>query len=248
MSGSASVNIDRSNIKIAAHRGGNSGAPENSLSGIQNALDIGVTVIEIDVQMTKDGVVVLNHDVDLERVAGNEAQVSELSYNELRQLNIGLDVDGIHVFEEIPTLEAALAVVKDRATLIIDIKFDTYSRSLARGIVAVLEETNMVNQVVVQSFKYEVLEDIRELNSEIIIGQLLRSLAVDTEALDVDFYAVKHNIVTDKFIEAAHKEGHEVWVWTVNDNAHLVDVLNYNIDGIITDYPERVQKLINWLI
>ena len=245
LSGSANINIQRMNIQVAAHRGGSSGAPENSIRAISNAMAIGASVIEIDVQMTKDGVVVLNHDMDLQRVAGVESEVSQLTYSELKFLDIGIDDKGGHSRDQIPTLGSVLTLVRDKATLLIDIKYDSYSKDLAKNIVTLLEEYHMVDQCMIQSFNNGVLVDIRQLNSDIMIGQLLRTLAVDVKELDVDFYAVKHTVVSDEFIDKAHEMGRPVWVWTVNKENSVDQVLKHSIDGIITDYPERVQNILD---
>ncbi len=100
----------------------------------------------------------------------------------------------------------------------------------------------MVEQCSVQSFSNQILKDIRKRDSAIPLGQILYVAAGNLNALDVDFYTIKQVILTDAFVENAHDRGRQVWVWTVNSDLSIKEVLKYDIDGIITDYPKKVQE------
>jgi len=240
----ATEDVLRWNVEIAAHRGGGIIMPENSLSSIQSALDKGVTVMEIDVQTTKDGVIVLNHDPNLQRVAGVSTKVSELTYEELEQIDIGYQYEENYLKEHVPTLDAVLSRVKGKARLIIEIKSFSYNHEMIRNLVLLIEEHDMVEQCMIQSFSYQTLKEVRKLNKGILLGQILYVIAGNLDSIDVDFYTIKQSMLSDTFIKIAHKKGRSVWVWTVNDELNIKDVLKYDVDGIITDYPKRVQKII----
>jgi glycerophosphoryl diester phosphodiesterase len=102
----------------------------------------------------------------------------------------------------------------------------------------------MVEQCMIQSFSYQTLKEVRKLNKGILLGQILYVIAGNLDSIDVDFYTIKQSMLSDTFIKIAHKKGRSVWVWTVNDELNIKDVLKYDVDGIITDYPKRVQKII----
>lgn len=235
------INLGR-NIHIAAHRGDKLSAPENSLSSIRAALEKEIDFVEIDVQLTKDGVVVLAHDLDLKRVAGAPLNVSELTYAEIAGLDIGYLFAEEFNGERIPTLAEALQEVKGQAKLLVDLKPYGYIEELANKVVDLVQEYNMVNQVYIQSFEYKALEAVRRANSEIKIGQILFLAAGDLSAFDVDFYTIEQSMLSHKFIRDARQNNREVWVWTVNKESDIKEVLKYDIDGIITDYPDRVKK------
>ncbi|MDA3847180.1 MAG: glycerophosphoryl diester phosphodiesterase membrane domain-containing protein [Vallitaleaceae bacterium] len=243
MNYTATEDILRWNVEIAAHRGGGIVGPENSLSSIQNSLDKNVTVLEIDVQMTKDGIIVLNHDSNLQRVAGVNAKVSDLTYEELKQIIIGYPYAEEHLGEHIPSLDAVLGLVKDKARLIIEIKTYSYNQEMIGNLVSLIEEHDMVEQCMIQSFSYRALSEVRELNSGILVGQILYAVAGNSNILDVDFYTIKQSMLSEAFIKNAHKQGRSMWVWTVNDEVNIKEVLKYDVDGIITDYPKRVQDI-----
>ncbi|ABR49254.1 glycerophosphoryl diester phosphodiesterase [Alkaliphilus metalliredigens QYMF] len=237
------IYIGRS-VSIAGHRGDLHVAPENSLSSVRAAMEKEVDYIEIDVQTTKDGIVILNHDRDLRRVAGVDSLVSDLTYEELSELDIGIGFSHEFIGERIPTLEAVIEEVKGKSKLIIEIKPYGPSEELARKVVEVLEAQDADQDHYIQSFSYEILREVRILNPEIKVGQVMFFAAGDLSTLDLDFYAIEQSMLSKGFIGNARRDEREVWVWTVNLDEDIKEVLRYDIDGIITDYPERVQEII----
>src|SRR5262249_22055869 len=97
--------VDRPLVRVTAHRGHARAAPENTLSAIRKAIESGADYVEMDVQQTADGVVVLLHDRDLKRVAGVSRRLDELSYDEVRKLDVGSWFDPAFAGERVPTLE-----------------------------------------------------------------------------------------------------------------------------------------------
>ncbi|MCE7793818.1 glycerophosphoryl diester phosphodiesterase membrane domain-containing protein [Salipaludibacillus sp. CUR1] len=235
------------NVEVAAHRGDLHAAPENSISSMQAALDQGVDAVEIDVMLTADDKLVLNHDETFERVAGVPDRVEEMTFEEATQVDIGTLYSDEFAGETVPSLREALELMKDsNANIIIDIKINDLDRSreMAEGIVKLVEEFEMEDTAYVQAFENRPLREIRQLNPDITIGQILYLAAGDLDTLDVDFYAIRQTMLTERFVEAAHSQDREVWVWTVNTPRNIREVLKYDIDGIITDYPTRVQRMI----
>ncbi|WP_280772055.1 glycerophosphoryl diester phosphodiesterase membrane domain-containing protein [Salipaludibacillus daqingensis] len=234
------------NVQVAAHRGDLQNAPENSLSSIESALEKGVDAIEIDVMLTSDGVIVLNHDPTLRRVADMPDRVEEMPYVEVAEVDIGSQFSEEFIGETIPTLDEALDLLQDEpVTVIIDIKLQDLTRSneMAKSIVELVEKYEMEDNAYVQAFDYEPLQEVRKENSEIKIGIILYLVAGGLDSLDVDFYTIRQTMLTERFIETAKAQDREVWVWTVNLPRNIREVLKYDIDGIITDYPVRVQRM-----
>lgn len=235
------------NIKIAAHRGDVHNNPENSLSAINYAIDEGADFIEIDVQMTKDKIVVLNHDSDLMRILNVPSKVSDLTLEEIKKYDIGSKIPPDYIGEQIPTLQEVLDETDGKVKLIIEIKADGHTEEeegIEQQVVSLLEENDRVKDCYIQCFDYSTLKIVRELNPDIKIGQILYLSVGDLSYLDVDFYTIRQSMLTDNFVTEAHKNNRDVWVWTVNVDSNIKEVAKYDIDGIITDYPERVRLII----
>lgn len=231
-------------VLLSAHRGDTLVAPENSLEAIRSSVAQSIDAVEIDVQMTKDGVVVLNHDYNLQRMASVPKRVSELDYEEIARLNIAKAGGEPDEFVRIPMLSEVLGEVLGKSKLIIDLKPYGSGEQLAEHVVALIEQFDMVQDCYIQSFDRSTLQHIRSLNPDIKIGQILYFALGDLSLLDVDFYTIEQIMLTEQLVERAHKKGREVWVWTVNSERNLKEVLKFEIDGIITDYPARAHNMV----
>jgi glycerophosphoryl diester phosphodiesterase len=94
-------------------------------------------------------------------------------------------------------------------------------------------------------FSYQALKDVRKLDCTIQIVQIIYVAAGNLTKLDVDFYTIKQVVLSDTFVKNAHKEGRQVWVWTVNNEINIKEVLKFDINFIITDYPKQVQQFMS---
>lgn len=231
-------------VLLSAHRGDTLSAPENSLKAVQSSLDQGIDAVEIDVQLTKDGVVVLHHDYNLRRMTGIAKRVNELSYDEIKELNISNRDGGAEEVVRIPMLSEVLAAAQGKGRLIIDLKPYGSGEELAKEVVHLIEQFDMIQNCYIQSFDGLTLHQIRQLNPDIKIGQILYFAVGDLSLLDVDFYTIEQVMLTKQLVDRAHRNGREVWVWTVNSERNLKEVLKFEIDGIITDYPVRAQSMV----
>lgn len=230
-------------VQVASHRGDFQSAPENSIGAIRAAIEKQVDVVEIDVQMTKDGVVVLQHDYTLERMTGVRMSVHDLTFAEVTALELRGSWTGMPA-ERIPTLTEALREIKGKAKALVEIKPYGDELEMGRKVAELVAAEEMVGDVYVQSFDYGVLQAVRAAQPDIKTGIILFAAAGNIESLDVDFYTISQNMLSDRFIARAHRQGREVWVWTVNLERNMKEALKYDIDGLITDYPEKVQRLI----
>ncbi|MOA15316.1 cytoplasmic glycerophosphodiester phosphodiesterase [compost metagenome] len=141
-------------------------------------------------------------------------------------------------------LAEVLAEAQGKTKLIIDLKPYGPGDELARAVVSLIEHFDMVQDSYIQSFDQQTLRQIRLLNPDIKIGQILYFAVGDLSLLDVDFYTIEQVMLTKQFVDRAHKHDREVWVWTVNSERSLKEVLKYEVDGIITDYPMRAQTMV----
>jgi glycerophosphoryl diester phosphodiesterase len=230
-------------VKVIAHRGDVHAAPENTIASVRAAIEQGADAVEIDVQLSKDGVVVLHHDYTLERVADMPFPVHELTYPEL----LALDVKGAWTGmpnERIATLEEALQEAKGKTKLVVEIKPYGDTDELARRTAELVAASGMTSDVYVQSFDYGVLQTVKGALPELKIGQILYAAAGDVSSLDVDFYTISQTMLSERFIRRAHALDREVWVWTVNIERNMRETLTYDVDGVITDFPEKLRSLV----
>lgn len=221
-------------IHIAAHRGDELRAPENTLSAIDSALKHGATIIEMDVQRTRDGVLVLHHDTSLIRMAGVPEPVSYYTYEELSAFDVGIRFSEEFSGERIPTLEEALLHVKGRGGVLLDVKVEDHELETAREILEMLDRLEMKEYSYIQSFQYDFLRAIRSLDDEIRLGQIMYAAFGRLENLSVDFYTVRSSMLTKNLIKRAHEAGRGVFVWVITTEEELKNALSYDVDGIIT--------------
>jgi len=231
-------------VQVAGHRGDGFSAPENTVSSVKSGIKKGVDAVEIDVTLTKDDVLVLSHDRDLKRMAGKPVTIREATYDDIKDIDIGSLFDESYAGETLATLDDILEITTAANTrVIIDVKTDKDEDIYAREIAQSVERNDAGDLASVQSFNPEFLKLMRSENETIDIGQILFLFAGNLSGLDVDFYTVRETMLTKRFVEQARKQNRRIWVWTVNNKRNIKKVLSYDIDGIITDYPERVQRV-----
>ncbi|GAA0451742.1 glycerophosphodiester phosphodiesterase family protein [Alkalibacillus silvisoli] len=232
------------NVEVASHRGDSVNAPENSMSGVESAIEQGINVIEIDIQLTRDGVAVLHHDMSLMRMAGVADRVSDLNYEELSHLEIGSSFKEEFTGEPIPKLEDVIELAQDSGVrLLLDLKPDENEEELAREIVDLVERYEAENDLYVQAFNNDVLQEIRKLNEDVHIGQILFTAVGDLSRLDVDFYTVHQTMLSENLVQEARSDGRGIWVWSTNIDRTANHVLQYDVDGIITKTPDVVLRM-----
>lgn len=230
-------------ICITSHRGNSTVAPENTLPAIKSALKSTTDYIEIDVQETKDGKVVLMHDSNLFRTTGVYGKVSDMTYEELKNLDAGGWFSKEYVNTKIPALEEVLELCKGKKKLNIEIKSGENMPDLEEKVVTLIEKYDFVRQCVVTSVYKESLNKVKELNEDIVTGYILSS-AYGRYYLDeeIDFLSMQSSIVNERVIRLAHKYGKEVHVWTVNSERETVRLSQLGVDNIITDKPDYVRQ------
>lgn len=243
--GANTVVSSLSSIQICAHRGSSVRAPENTLESVQLAIEEMADYVEIDVQLTKDGEVVLMHDSSLERTTGEKKNVWELTLKEIQSLDAGSWHSEEYVGTTIPTLEEVLKVCKGEIIINIEIKGDKHNEGIEEKVVELIEKYGLEKQCVVTSMSYSSLKKVKEVNKKIKTGYITAMIygnIYDREY--VDFLSLKSVFVTEMTVQNAHSKGKEVYVWTVNSELELERMKNLGVDNIITDDPILARKVI----
>jgi len=232
-------------LQITAHRGNSIEAPENTLPAMQKAIDCYADFAEIDVQLTKDGEVVLCHDSNLYRTGGVRKKISKLTYGQLLQYDVGGWFSEDYIGTTVPTLAQVLELCKGKIKLNIELKRIHRQRELVEKVIELIQKYEFERQCVITSMSYEALKMVKETDSTIKTGYIM-SLAYGNfyENKNIDFFSMKAAIVTDDIVRMAHKRGKEVYVWTVNTRDEITRLSTLGVDNIITDKPIYVQKVL----
>ena len=226
---------ERTKVSIVAHRAGGNEGIENSLSGLESAWKAGAYGSEIDIQRTKDGYYVLNHDSTFKRVAGDDRRPEDVTLREAKRIL----VKG----EPVATLEEMMISAKGRLVLFIELKGNTADRKMAENVVKLVKQYKMEKECVLISLKYDLIDYIETKYPDIETGFLTFASFGKTAELNCDYLALEEESATSDAINAVHKEGKKVLVWTVNDEGSQKHFLCSKADGIITDNVTQAKKL-----
>ncbi|TVR79025.1 MAG: glycerophosphodiester phosphodiesterase [Chitinophagaceae bacterium] len=255
---SVSMSHDADDIKVIAHRGASGVFPENTIAAIQAAYEMKVDFIEIDVHQTADKKVVVIHDKTVDRTTNGNGKVGELSIEYIRSLDAGLWKDKSFAGEKVPLLEEVFPFIDNNTQLLLEIKKgDDFYPGIEENILNILLEHNMLDKVIIQSFYPEVLVRLNTLNPELRLHQLLVLYAPGLP-FHIDTSPRFRNLKTLDFVEQVNiyskfafrpvinnlrKNNFGTFVWTINEVKDLKKFMNKPINGIITDYPERMLDL-----
>jgi len=234
--------------KVIAHRGFSGIAPENTLVAFQKAIDHDFEYFELDIHKTKDDSLVVIHDASVNRTSSNnmKGKVADMTYEDLSKVRVGYSSKFGDEFkdEKIPTLREALALAKGRIKICVEIKVNGVEQQM----LDIINDLDMKNEVIIFSFYYQALEKVRALDKDIPILFLIG--AVNEKTIDaakaINAQAIGAgggNALTKEFVEKIHKNGLEVWRWTVDDEKTMKSLIEVGVDGIISNFPDRLVEL-----
>jgi len=231
-------------VLVFAHRGASLVAPENTLSSFRKAIEEKTDYVEMDVQESKDGVVMVVHDSDLMKVAGSPLKIWEATAEELRAVDLGTRVGPQFAGEKVPTLEEALQTCKGKAKMDIELKFYGHDERLEEKVVALVEAAGMQDDCIFMSLNQAQVQRMKDLRPKWRVGLLAAKAVGDPSALKADFLAVENKVATARFIRRAHRAGMPVYVWTLDDPAKMFAAMSFGADGLITNKPALGRALV----
>jgi glycerophosphoryl diester phosphodiesterase len=239
-------------VLVIAHRGFSGTAPENTRIAFKKALDLGVDMIELDVHLSKEGEVVVIHDDTLNRTTNGKGKVAEYTLKELKQLDAGSSSSPPYSGETIPALKEVLQLVESRVPLIIELKKGEMGLltliDLADRAFREVEKSGMLNQVLFASFEHSAIERIRERNPHVpvafISGKDWNFPSEMTGGNPIPILSCRARVLNPSNISRAHKQGIKVFAWTLNTEEEMERFVKMGVDGIITDYPDRLIKIL----
>ena len=231
--------------EITAHRGSSVTAPENTIPAIEKAMEEMADSIEIDVQMTSDGVIVLGHDASLKRVAGVNRSIASMTFAQLEQLDVGSWFSKSYEGTRIPALSEVLELCSQKIGLNIEIKYVGKNSDLPEKTAEMIKAYGMENQCVVTSTNLPYLRRVKEVLPEVRTGYIISAAYGNFySSEDVDFISIRSGFVTSALMQNAHEQGKAVYAWTVNSKSELERLTLLGVDGIITDRPVLAREIV----
>lgn len=221
-------------VKIVAHRAGGVEASENSLEGLYAAIERGCYGSETDVQRTKDGHYIINHDNDFKRLTGVAKTPQEMTLAEIRTLQI-TDTTGSGAKLPVVTLEEMLDTIKGKEKLFIELKGKTADRQMVDDLVQIIREKDCVQDVALISLHYSVIDYAETTYPEFETGTLFFAGLGNVARLNCDLLIMEEQIATDVRVNQVHHAGKQAIVWTINTPDSMYHFLNSDVDAVITD-------------
>lgn len=233
----------RDTTTIVAHRGAAGKAPENTMASVRQAIEDGADWVEIDVQESADGEVMVIHDSDFMKLANVNLKVWEGTAAQIATIDVGSWFDPAFSDERVPTLRQVLEAARGKAGVVIELKYYGHDERLEQRVADIVDAMEMASDVAVMSLDYAGVLRMRALRPDWTIGLLSATAIGDLTRLDADFLAVNMGMATPAFVRHAQGNGKQLYVWTVNDPVSMSRMMSIGVDGIITDEPEMARRV-----
>ena len=233
-------------VAVIGHRGAAASRPENTIAAVVKAVEDKADWVEIDVQETSDGHVIVVHDSDFMKAAGNPAKVWDVTLDEASEIDIGSWFDPQYADERPPLLSDVLKAVKDRSKLLIELKYYGHDEDLENRVISLVEAEGMADQVATMSLKYPAVQKMKSLRPEWRAGVLAATALGNLAGLEGDFVAVSAGSLSGRLILHADAADKDVYVWTINDAPLMSRVISMGVDGIITDDPALANEVLGF--
>jgi len=234
---------------IIAHRGDSANRPENTAVSFKSALELGADLLELDVQLTRDGQVVVIHDGSVDRTTDGRGRVADLTLAEIRKLSAGYPerFGDRYASEKVPTLAEVLNLARGRSRLMIEIKKESVAESddeegIEAKTVAAVGEARMEGDVLLISFDRRALRRVRKLAPEIRRGHLFYKASPDevvegAREVETDLVMPEKGMLSDELTTAARAAGLKVATWVVDDVEELKELARFDLFGVGSNRP-----------
>jgi glycerophosphoryl diester phosphodiesterase len=233
---------------IIAHRGDSAHVPENTLASFAAALEVGADLVEFDVQLTKDGAVIVIHDATVNRTTDGRGRVHDMTLPQIRALSAGYPsrFGAAHRGERVPTLGEALALLKDRARVMVEIKSDSVTDDAESGIearvIAEVRKAGMERDVALLSFSRRALLRCRKLAPEIVRGHNFQraepgEVLAGAREVASELVMPEKSMLSDELRDRAREAGLKLATWVVDDPEELRRLGRFDLYGVASNCP-----------
>ncbi|MDV7143703.1 glycerophosphodiester phosphodiesterase family protein [Tropicimonas sp. TH_r6] len=232
-------------VEVIAHRGAAGARPENTMSAFALAIEDAADWIELDVQESAEGEVIVAHDSDFMKLAGDPLKVWDATAETLAGIDIGSWFAPDYAAERVPLLSEVLEMARDTGSgVLIELKYYGHDEKLEQRVAEVVEAAGMEDQVQLMSLKYEAVQKMKALRPDWSVGLLASAALGRPWELEADFLAMNKELVTHRLVRSTQEAGKQVHVWTVNDPLAMSEMLSLGVNGLITDEPALAREVI----
>ena len=243
-------NWDSSAPLVIAHRGASLYAPENTIAAFELAVEMGADAIELDTMLTADGTPIVIHDHSLKRTTDGSGSVSSKTIAEIKRLDAGSGFDVKYSGEKIPTLEEVFSAVGKNVLINVELKnYASPFDGLPETVVDIVRKKDLSHRVLLSSFNPIALIKAKKASPEIrraaVIGGGPKFVRSFIEAFTE--YSALHlevSLVNQEIVNKHHADGFKVNVWTINEEAEMIELISIGVDGLFTDVPDFALKVI----
>jgi glycerophosphoryl diester phosphodiesterase len=214
------------------------------MAAFDKAIEEGADWIELDVQETAEGEVVVFHDRDFMKLAGIPLQIRHATRADLDRIDIGSWFDPSFADQRVPSLRDVLETARGRTPVLIELKFYGHAEELEARVVRIVEETGMAGEIAIMSLDHAAVAKVRAMRPDWRVGVLAARTLGNLASLDADFLAVEAGVVSTRLLHGAEAAGKQVYAWTVNDPMAMSRLISMAIDGLITDEPTLARKVL----
>ncbi|MGL5414809.1 MAG: glycerophosphodiester phosphodiesterase [Clostridium sp.] len=232
-----------------AHRGASGYYPENTLLAIKEGIKLGATGVEIDVHKSKDGELVVIHDEDIKRTFNGVGFIQDFTLSELKKLknrNVGFSQSECGI----STLEEIIFLIKDTSIILnIELKTDEiHYDGIEEKVIELIKKYEIEKRVILSSFNHESIKIVKIIDEKIKTGALYHYEISDViqyaKELKADAIHPNRSLVTKELVEEAHRNNLMVNVYTVNKIEDMQSLIDFQVDGIFTDYPDKLRDML----
>lgn len=240
-------------VQVWAHRGASGYVPENTIEAFRKAVEMGADGVELDVQLSKDGELVVIHDETLDRVSGISGNVRDFTLSELKEIDVCRAIEGYHTVR-IPTLQEVLEELRPTG-LSVNIECKTglyFYPGLEEKVNELVGRLGMEDRIWISSFNHKSVLRMKMLRPEIKAGFLVQDVLADAAGY-ARYYGVEalhpacYHMQDAGLIEHCKKQGVKVHLWTVNDRADMERYARAGVDALITNYPDQAREVVDHL-
>jgi len=231
-------------VEVIAHRGAAGARPENTMAAVEKAIEDGADWVEIDVQETADGEVVVIHDSDFMKIAGVDLKVWDATMEDIAEIDIGSWFGPDYEAERAPTLRAVLDAAKGRAGVLIELKYYGHDERLEARVAEIVAAAGMEDQVQVMSLKLPGVRKMAGLRPDWPAGLLASASLGRVWELDVDFLAVNQAAASPLLVRKLRERGKPLYVWTVDDALSMSAMVSLGASGLITNEPALARDVL----
>ena len=233
------------------HRGFSGRYPENTMLSFEKAIEAGCEGMEFDVHLTKDNVLVIIHDEKIDRTSNKTGYVKDMTYEELCSVDFSYKYKGEVPFQKIPTLQEYFELVKDLDIISnIELKTGVFEYpGIEKAVYELICKYNMKDKVIISSFNHHSVMRMKALDPNIKCGFLSETWILDignyVSSHSVEAYHPQFNMLSDEETADLKSHGVSINTWTVNEEADIQNMIRLEVDGIISNFPDRVKKILS---